>query len=162
MLAELNLMSKWNDATVWRSLVDGSTCPICVRGFPLEAIATLASSWLTMPAHAPMPGYLCLVSRVHVVELHELDPLQAASFMDDMQNVSMALPQATGAIKLNYEIHGNTLPHLHVHFYPRYAGDPFENKAIELSDVIQPVYQPGQLQEIGNRVLGALRNTIRG
>jgi diadenosine tetraphosphate (Ap4A) HIT family hydrolase len=107
-----------------------------------------------------MPGYICLVSRVHVVELHELDPLQATSFMSDIQNVSRALSQATGAIKLNYEIHGNTLPHLHVHFYPRYAGDPFESRAIEPRHVIQPVYQPGQLQEIGNRVLEALKNPI--
>ena len=153
-------MSKWNDAAVWRSLVDGSACPVCIRGFPLEVIATLPSSWVTMPENAPMPGYICLVSRVHVVELHELDSLQATSFMGDIQNVSRALSQATGAIKLNYEIHGNTLPHLHVHFYPRYAGDPFENKVIEPRHVIQPVYRPGQLQEIGNRMLEALKNPI--
>jgi hypothetical protein len=31
--------------------------------------------------------------------------------------VSKALAAATGAVKLNYEIHGNSLPHLHMHFF---------------------------------------------
>jgi diadenosine tetraphosphate (Ap4A) HIT family hydrolase len=51
--------------------------------------------------------------------------------MRDIQRVSRALQAVTGAIKMNYEIHGNTIPHLHVHFFPRYEGDPFEGKPIE-------------------------------
>ena len=35
---------------------------------------------------------------------------------------------ASGATKMNYEVHGNTIPHLHMHFFPRYAGDPFETR----------------------------------
>ena len=30
------------------------------------------------------------------------------------------------SVKMNYEVHGNTIPHLHMHFFPRYPGDPFE------------------------------------
>ena len=26
-------------------------------------------------------------------------------------------------VKMNYEIHGNTIPHLHMHLYPRMASD---------------------------------------
>jgi hypothetical protein len=44
----------------------------------------------------------------------------------DAHRVSSALPAITGSVKLDYEIHGNTLRHLHMHFFPRYAGDPFE------------------------------------
>jgi diadenosine tetraphosphate (Ap4A) HIT family hydrolase len=32
---------------------------------------------------------------------------------------------------MNYEIHGNTIPHLHMHLYPRYSGDPFEGEPID-------------------------------
>jgi diadenosine tetraphosphate (Ap4A) HIT family hydrolase len=34
---------------------------------------------------------------------------------------------------MNYEIHGNTIPHLHVHLFLRYKGDPFEGGPINSS-----------------------------
>jgi len=46
-------------------------------------------------------------------------------------DVARAVRAATGAQKMNYEIHGNTLSHLHLHLYPRYAGDPFEGRPID-------------------------------
>jgi diadenosine tetraphosphate (Ap4A) HIT family hydrolase len=149
-------LSKWNDPQHWKALLDGSGCPICTRGLPLHVIAELECSWLTMPEEAPMPGYVCLVSRVHAVELHELDVATAEAFMRDLRRVSKAVHGATGAVKLNYEIHGNTLPHLHMHFFPRYAGDPFEGRAIEPRKVVQPVYAPGQFSEVKGRILVAL------
>jgi diadenosine tetraphosphate (Ap4A) HIT family hydrolase len=33
--------------------------------------------------------------------------------------------------KMNYEIHGNTLPHLHLHPYPRASDDPFVGGPID-------------------------------
>lgn len=33
--------------------------------------------------------------------------------------------------KLNYEIHGNTIPHLHLHLFPRYAADPYVGGPID-------------------------------
>jgi diadenosine tetraphosphate (Ap4A) HIT family hydrolase len=103
-----------------------------------------------------MPGYVCLVSRVHVIELHELSATQAADFMQDIQQVSKALSTVTAAVKLNYEIHGNTLPHLHMHFFSRYAGDPFEGRAIEPRRATQPVYAPGQYSAMRDRLVRAL------
>ena len=93
-------------------------CPICKRGYPLDIIKELPVTWLTMPAH-DVVGYVCLVSKPHVEELHDFDEDAGAAFMRDVQTVSRALAAATEASKLNYEIHGNTIPHLHMHFYPR-------------------------------------------
>lgn len=149
-------MSKWNSPTEWQRLCDGSACPICVRGQPLNIIATLNASWLTMSIDAPMCGYVCLVSQVHAVELHDLSIAQATSFMCDAHRVSAALSSATGAIKLNYEIHGNTLPHLHMHFFPRYVGDPFEGRAIEPNRIRHSVYVSGQFDALKDRLLRAL------
>ena len=33
---------------------------------------------------------------------------------------------------MNYEIHGNSIPHLHLHLYPRFSGDPFEGRPIAM------------------------------
>lgn len=140
----------------WRGLLDGSACPICVRGRPLDIIATLESAWLTMPERAAMPGYVCVVSRIHAVELHDLTTAQAESFVRDARRVSAALSAVTAAVKLNYEIHGNTLPHLHLHVFPRYAGDRFEGRAIEPGEVTRPVYAAGQYLEWRNRLLDSL------
>lgn len=150
-------MSRWNDADAWQGLVDGSACPICRRGVPLDVVAELPATWLTLfEERVAMVGYACLVSRVHAVELHDLDEAQAAAFMRDARRVSRALSAVTGAVKLNYEIHGNTLPHFHMHFFPRYPGDPFEGRAIEPGRILGPVYAPGQFAELRGRLLAAL------
>jgi diadenosine tetraphosphate (Ap4A) HIT family hydrolase len=149
-------VSKWNSRDEWRGLCDGSACPVCARGYALDTVATLEASWLTMFEGAPMVGYVCLVSRVHAVELHDLSAEQAASFMRDAQRVSAALATVTGAVKLNYEIHGNTLPHLHLHFFPRYVGDPFEGRAIEPGRIRHAVYAEGEFEAVKSRLLQAL------
>jgi diadenosine tetraphosphate (Ap4A) HIT family hydrolase len=38
-----------------------------------------------------------------------------AALMRDLQLASGAIAAATDAVKLNHEIHANTVPHLHVH-----------------------------------------------
>jgi len=45
--------------------------------------------------------------------------------------VARALKAELGYRKLNYEIHGNTVPHLHLHLYPRFDGDPFVGRPID-------------------------------
>jgi diadenosine tetraphosphate (Ap4A) HIT family hydrolase len=30
------------------------------------------------------------------------------------------------AIKMNYGIHGNVIPHLHLHLWPRFVDDPYD------------------------------------
>jgi hypothetical protein len=45
----------------------------------------------------------------------ELPEATAYAFTRDARRVSNALLAATGVVKLNYEIHGNSLPHRHMH-----------------------------------------------
>ena len=149
-------MTQWNDTRAWAALVDGSACPICDRGQPLDVIAVLETSWLTMQERAPVRGYACLVLKTHVVELHELDEPAALAFMRDIRRVSSALCKITGAVKLNYEIHGNTLPHLHMHFFPRYRGDAFEGRPIDARAVVQPPYKPGEFSTLRRELLDVL------
>ena len=104
-----------------------------------------------------MRGYVCLVSRIHVVELHDLPADGAAAFMRDMQRVSKAVAAVTGAVKLNYEIHGNSLPHLHMHFFPRYRGDAFEGQPIDPKRTKQPVYADGEFVAMRRAIAASLR-----
>ena len=152
-------MPVWSNDEEWQGLVDGSRCPICLRGVPLAVIAPMTASWLTMPERGPMAGYLCVVSRVHAVELHDLEVPQAEAFIRDVRMASKALAVATQAVKVNYEIHGNTLPHLHMHLYPRHRGDRFEGRTIDPKAVPQPVYEAGHYEAMRERILLALSAT---
>jgi diadenosine tetraphosphate (Ap4A) HIT family hydrolase len=150
-------MSSWNDHDRWAALCSGLSCPICRGNEPLDLVVTLEASWVTMQEAAPVRGYACLVSRTHAVELHDLPEATACAFMRDARRVSGALAAATGAVKLNYEIHGNSLPHLHMHFFPRYRGDCFKGQPVNPRLVVQPVYAPEEFQKIRDAFLGALR-----
>jgi diadenosine tetraphosphate (Ap4A) HIT family hydrolase len=152
-------MSAWNDHDRWAALCSGRSCPICRQTEPLDLVATLEASWVTMQETAPVRGYTCLVSRTHAVELHDLPEETACVFMRDARRVSSALQAATGAVKLNYEIHGNSLPHLHLHFFPRYRGDRFEGQPINPRLVVQPVYAPGEFPKVRDAFLRALNSS---
>ena len=127
------ILARWGDAS-WPALLSGEGCPICRVGRPADVIGDLQTSWLTMGNEASVPalsGSCALFHKRHAVELHDLTGKEGAAFMHDLQAVSRALFQASGAVKINHEIHGNTIPHLHVHLFPRYRGDPFERGPID-------------------------------
>jgi diadenosine tetraphosphate (Ap4A) HIT family hydrolase len=119
-------------------------------------VAELQVSRLMMDENAPMKGYVWLPLRRHVIELHELTDTEGAAFIRDIQRVSRALSAVTGAVKLNYEIHGNTVPHLHLHIFPRYPGDRFEGGPIDPRAVTEPVYAAGEFQRIRDRLIDEL------
>ena len=131
-----------------------ASCPICQRGEPLDVIARLPASWLTMNQRAPARGYVCVVSAVHAEELHDLPEAVAMQFLRDARKVSQALAQVTGAAKLNYEIHGNTIAHLHMHLYPRYPDDPFVGRPIHPAETTP--YEAGDHERLRARLATAL------
>ncbi len=155
-------MSAWNDPERWKALCQGEGCVICAHAEPMDVVARLEGSWVTMQAAAPVRGYVCLVSRMHAVELHDLDEASYEAFMRDARRVSRAVAEATGAVKLNYEIHGNSIPHLHMHYFPRYSGDQFEGRPIDPRAVRQPVYATGEFARIRSAFLAALESGARG
>jgi diadenosine tetraphosphate (Ap4A) HIT family hydrolase len=138
-------MSKWNSSE-WEALYNGEACPICRDGRPVGIIAELNATYLTSSPQSPMRGYCCLVLKRHAVELYELGTDEAYALMRDIQRVAKAVQESTGAIKMNYEIHGNAIPHLHVHLFPRYKGDPFENGPIDPRLIQESPYKGGEFE----------------
>jgi len=112
-------------------MVRGVRCPICERGAPLDVIAELEASWVTAGEEAPLPGYACVVCKRHVVEPFDLPAAESAAFWREAMLVARALHGLLEPAKMNYQIHGNTIPHLHMHLFPRFAGDPYEGGPID-------------------------------
>ena len=70
-------------------------------------------------------GYTVVVWRGrHVAEPTELDPDEAAAYWAELLHVGRALEAHLSPVKMNYNLLGNSLPHLHTHVVPRYADDP--------------------------------------
>ena len=79
-----------------------------------------------------LPGYACVVARRHVEEPFQLPDGEMAAFWRESMAVARALSSLLEPRKMNYEIHGNSIPHLHLHLYPRFPGDPFEGRPIDM------------------------------
>ena len=70
-------------------------------------------------------GYSVVVWRGrHVAEPTELEPNEASAYWLEVIGVGRALEECLGPVKMNYDLLGNSLPHLHTHVIPRYADDP--------------------------------------
>ena len=108
-----------------------TTCVICRSAASRGVIADSEHCWVTAAPHAPLSGYVCVVSKTHVSEPFDLSPDQQAAFWLDVCAVARAVRDAVSADKINYEIHGNTIEHLHLHIFPRYTGDPFAGQPID-------------------------------
>jgi len=70
------------------------------------------------------PGYTLLFTRDHVSELFHLDRDVRQALMEDVNRVAAALDQVFRPAKMNYELLGNMVPHIHWHLVPRFTSDP--------------------------------------
>ncbi len=156
---------EWMARERWDALVRGDGCPACdeVQTTAVEHeqgffVTDLDVSRLRLARNQFIPGYCVLLARRHVREPYELDREDRARFFEDMLQVGRALEHAFGAIKLNFEILGNAVPHLHVHIKPRYYGDPAPNRIIDQN--AEHVYlTPRAYEERVERIRSVLRTS---
>jgi len=121
----------WADKAEWARRLTPAGCVICTSGAPLHVIAELSTCWATADPDAPLRHYVCVVSRDHVIEPYEMAPGQQNAFWLEAMMIARAVASVAQPIKMNYEIHGNTLPHLHLHLFPRSVDDPFVGGPID-------------------------------
>ena len=69
-------------------------------------------------------GYTIFAAKRCVGELHELPHDERHTYLREMAAVAEAVFRAFAPGKLNYELLGNGVPHLHWHLFPRHADDP--------------------------------------
>src|SRR5438128_11791385 len=78
-------------------------------------------------------GYCILVSRLHATELSRLHPKDRMGFLDEMCRLAEVLEACFSPRKMNYELLGNQVPHLHWHLFPRSVDDPDKLKPVWLA-----------------------------
>ena len=112
------------DPDAWARLCTPEGCPICQGPPPPDwVLAETSILWVTAQSKATLPGYVCLTCKRHAVEPYELSPQDQAQYWQDSMLAVRGLADVVQPVKINYEIHGNTIPHLHMHVYPRMPGD---------------------------------------
>jgi diadenosine tetraphosphate (Ap4A) HIT family hydrolase len=83
-------------------------------------------------------------------------------FFEDLMLVGKVLEEVYSADKMNFEILGNSVPHLHCHIIPRYYGDPAPNRPITLPFVEVVRLKPEQYMDQVKRIRKALSKVKRG
>jgi diadenosine tetraphosphate (Ap4A) HIT family hydrolase len=74
--------------------------------------------------HGPARGYAYAIWRGrHVAEPTELVGAEACWFWEEVLRAARAIERVYSPCKMNYELLGNGVPHLHVHLVPRYLDD---------------------------------------
>ena len=101
-------------------------CVMCTRvaGEGPLFIADLPTSRVYFNEDQFFPGWVFVVLKRHAVELYELTASERAAQVEDVTRVARALASVYQPVKMNYELLGNQVPHIHWHLVPRLAGDP--------------------------------------
>ena len=108
----------------------GEGCPMCAEGRP-DATAhgirffagEVADAYLRRASIQRGLSVVIWRGR-HVAEPSELTEEEAATYWRELLLVGRAIEQVVRPVKMNYNLLGNSLPHLHTHVVPRYADDP--------------------------------------
>ena len=104
----------------------GEGCPFCERGGdPATCFFTGEASEAHLVRADIQRGLSVVIFRGrHVVEPTELTAAEAAAYGSEVLRVARAIQAVMRPVKLNYDVLGNSVPHLHTHLVPRYADDP--------------------------------------
>ena len=117
--------------------MSASDCYFCRRLAEMDALPTGEVVWKFPHSVAFLGswqyyhGYCVLVAQTHAVELNDLPDAERRAYLDEMCLLAKAVESFARSHKLNYEMLGNQVRHLHWHIFPRSTQDP---------DVLKPVW----------------------
>jgi diadenosine tetraphosphate (Ap4A) HIT family hydrolase len=132
---------QWMPREQWDALVRGENCPLCAEVASTNpknehgyTVSDLTFSRLRLASNQSVPGYCILICRTHVREPYELSSHDRSAFFEDMMRAGSALERVFDAVKMNFEILGNAVPHLHCHIKPRYYDDRAPSRPIHVEE----------------------------
>ena len=103
-----------------------TNCPMCHKwqDEPDLRIAELEHCYVLLNRDQFFPGYCFVFTKAHVTELFHLDQPTRSAIIEEVNAVAAALFAAFQPAKINYELLGNMVPHMHWHLVPRFTSDP--------------------------------------
>jgi diadenosine tetraphosphate (Ap4A) HIT family hydrolase len=114
----------------WSERVRGKDCPMCadaraeVAHGSSRIFAGRVSDAYLVRNDVGQRGYCVVIWRGrHVADPTELSAEEARTYFDEVLRVARAVERTFTPIKMNLEMLGNSLPHLHTHVVPRYLDD---------------------------------------
>ena len=106
--------------------MNNPACKACVGTWPSQD-HFIADSGLTrayLHDDQFFPGWTVLVLKQHATELFDLSRTDRSHLIEEVSAVASVLAREWQAVKINYELLGNQLPHIHWHVIPRLPQDP--------------------------------------
>src|ERR1700722_13265000 len=119
--------------------MDAPDCIFCQRLAGLDALPPGEVVWrfphsvAFLGAWQYYHGYCTLVARRHATELSGLSDVERRAYLDEMCLLARAIEVYAPPHKLNYELLGTQVPHLHWHIFPRSTQDPASLKPVWLA-----------------------------
>jgi diadenosine tetraphosphate (Ap4A) HIT family hydrolase len=129
------------------------------QGINPAVICRVSSGWVVLGDVQFLQGYSLLLPDPVVPSLNALTMEQRIIFLQDMTVLGDALLEVTGAIRINYEILGNSETALHAHVFPRFATEPEEKqrKPVWFYDWKNaPPFDPKQDQQLMNKIAATI------
>jgi diadenosine tetraphosphate (Ap4A) HIT family hydrolase len=104
----------------------GPECKACIGAWPRldHFIADCGLTRAYLHEDQFFPGWTVLVLKQHATELFHLSRDDRSSLIEEVSAVAGVLAREWRAGKINYELLGNHLPHIHWHLIPRLPQDP--------------------------------------
>jgi diadenosine tetraphosphate (Ap4A) HIT family hydrolase len=134
------------------------TCKACAGEWPRKDhwIADFGLTQAYLFDDQFFPGWTVLVLRRHATELFDLTSEERSRLIEDVSEVALALAMAFEPVKINYELLGNQLPHIHWHVIPRLAvwtvrHEPIRLAPEELGERISRIRSHLKIEEKTNR-----------
>ena len=102
------------------------SCAVCSGTWPGSEylIADLGLSLAYLYEDQFFSGWTVLIFKRHATELFHLAPTERIQLMEEVSRMAKVLAETFSAAKMNYELLGNQLPHIHWHLIPRLSNDP--------------------------------------
>ncbi len=108
--------------------MDCVLCRIARKEIPAEVWLEDEHGLALLDIHPKVPGHTMVIPRVHAATLAELPPVEIEPLFLLVRKAAEKLVRVMAAdgltIGINQgEVSGQTVPHLHIHLFPRYKDD---------------------------------------